>query len=303
MAITPKRPLFDRSTQYGWYDYGNFEQHPANIWFVGSCVTGCTDAFGWGMNPDSPFATLDYAVGQCTNSVGDVIYVLPGHTETVAAAGGLTLDIIGITIIGIGDGTYQPVVTLTDAASDVLVNAASITVEGIHFMAGVADVLAAIDIDATDFTLRRCRFTGDGTFNAIIWIQDAAAAASDRITIEDCLFADNAANNTHAINFAGTGTQHIVRRNQFIGHWSTWAIGGAGAIIAATICDNYVYQIHASADSGINLAAATTGVCMNNRACTGQASASQITAPGLGKCQNYGGIIGDSNGLLEPIAT
>jgi len=303
MATTPKRPLFDRNSQYGWYDYGNFEKHPGNIWFVGSCITGCADAFGWGMNPDSPFATLDYAVGQCVNSQGDVIYCLPGHVETVAAAAGLTLDVIGITIIGVGQGVYQPTVALTAALSDVLVNAASITVEGIHFMAGIADVVAAIDVDATDFTLRNCRFTGDGTFNAIIWIQDGAAATSDRITVEDCVFADNAANNTHAINFAGTGTQHIVRRNQFIGHWSTGAIFGAGAIIAANISDNYIYQIHASVDSGINLAAATTGVCMNNRVNTGNASANQITAIGLGKCQNYGGIIGDSNGLLEPIAT
>jgi len=42
MAIAQRTPLFDRNPQYGWYDYGNFEKHPANIWFVGNCATGST---------------------------------------------------------------------------------------------------------------------------------------------------------------------------------------------------------------------------------------------------------------------
>ena len=36
---------------------------------------------------DTPFSTIDAAVGQCVANQGDVILVKPGHIETVTAAG------------------------------------------------------------------------------------------------------------------------------------------------------------------------------------------------------------------------
>lgn len=295
--------LFERQQPHGMYDYANFQRHPGDVYFVGSTVTGASDAAGWGHNPDSPFATLVYAESQCTSSQGDVIYLLPGHAEEVATAGALTIDVIGLTIIGVGEGGLQPTITLTAAAADILINAASVTIEGVHFVAGAADVIAAIDVDATDFTLRRCKFTGGAGLNALIWIQDAAAQASDRITVEDCHCCDVDASNTHFINFAGTGTEHVFRRNTLIGDWGTMAVGGAGVVTRATVCDNYIYNVATDADAGINFAATATGVMFNNMCSTGHASASSVTAQGFAKCENYGGLISDANGLLEPIAT
>ena len=40
-----------------------------------------------------PFATIDYAIGQCTANNGDLIMVMPGHTETVTAAAGIAVDV------------------------------------------------------------------------------------------------------------------------------------------------------------------------------------------------------------------
>ena len=39
-----------------------------------------------------PFETIDYAVSQCKANRGDVIYVMPGHVETISSASGLDLD-------------------------------------------------------------------------------------------------------------------------------------------------------------------------------------------------------------------
>ena len=164
MAIAQRTPLFDRNPQYGWYDYGNFEKHPANIWFVGNCATGSTarsDGAGFGMSPDSPFLTIAYALTQCTASAGDVIYCLPGHVEAVLATD-LTLNVIGVTIIGIGEGAYQPIISLDAEGSTVAVSAASVTIEHMHIVANFADVSVAITVAASDFTLRNCRCTGDG---------------------------------------------------------------------------------------------------------------------------------------------
>jgi len=303
----PRTALFNRQLLHGFNDYVNFAKHPAGIFFVGSTVAGAANRADFGSNPDTPFLNLTYAIGQATDSVGDVIYLLPGHVETVTAAAGLVFNKIGLTVIGIGEGALRPIIRLTTInTADVDFDAASVTIENVEFQAGRADIVAALDINATDVTLRRCRFVEQGAnLNALIWIQDAAAAGSDRITVEDCVAidVDAGAAGTHFINFAGTGTEHIFRRNTLIGDWGTMAIGGAGVVTRATVCDNYVYNIATDADCGINFAATATGVMFRNLVCTGHASASSITAQGFAKCQNYGGIIADSNGLLEPIAT
>jgi hypothetical protein len=273
---------------------------------VDSGHAAATDGAGYGRNPDRPFATLDYAVGQCTANNGDIIYCMPGHAETVIAAGGLDLDVAGITIRGLGSGSDQPTVTLTtDPNADVDVDAANITVEGIHFVAGVGDIVAAIDVNNHDFTLRNCRFTGDNAgLNALIWVQDALAGGSDRITIEDCYCNDVDASNTHFVNFAGTGTGHIIRRNTLIGDFGTICVGGAGIVTYVVITDNVIYNAAATVDSCINLAAATTGIVMRNLCAGAAAQANGVTATACAIAENYYGVIAeDLSAILDPIAT
>lgn len=255
---------------------------------------------------DSPFATIDFAVSQCTANVGDVIVVMPGHAETVSAAGGLTLDVAGITIIGIGDGASQPTVTLdTVATADVDVDAANITVVNLHFVAGVADIAAAIDVNADDFTLRNCRMTGDNAgLNALIWVQDAAAGGSDRITIEDCYCEDRDASNTHFVNFAGTGNGHRVVGNVLHGDWGTMAVGGAGVITNCYIADNVINNDATDGDSCINLAATATGSVVRNLCAGGAAQANGVTATACLIAENYYGVLSeDLSAILDPIAT
>lgn len=303
MATFVRTPLFDRNPHHGWYDYANFQRHPGNIWFVQCTHPRGADADGWGRSPDSPFLTIDYAVGQCTDNQGDVIYALPGHVENLTAAASLDLDVAGITIIGIGEGVLQPTISFTTVNTvDVDIDAAGITIEHMRFQAAVAAIAAAIDVNADDFTLRNCRFDSDGVGNALIWVQDAAAGGSDAIYIEDCQVYEVAAN-TQFINLAGTGTGHVIRNNHFVGNWTTACIGGAGAVVAITVCDNYISNADATNDNCINLAAGVTGLVINNRAANGAADNNQIVANACVKCENYGGLIADSSGVLEPVAT
>lgn len=259
-----------------------------------------------GKSPTRPVASIDYAVSLCTADKGDVIIVMPGHTEEVTAAAGLDLDVAGIHVFGVGNGTLMPKVRLsTIATADVDVDAANITVEGIHFVAAVADITAAIDVNATNFTLRRCKFTEEeATENALIWVQDAAAAGSDFLTIEDCFCIDQDAANTHFVNFAGTPTGCVVRRNVLIGDWGTAAIGGAGVVVNCVVADNYISNAATDNDSCINFAATATGLCINNRVGSEAAQANQITAGDMVICENYAAVrTEDLQGILDPIAT
>lgn len=277
---------------------------PGKIFWVCSNATGATDSARYGKNPGAPFATLDFAIGQCTDSRGDVIYVMPGHAETVATAGALDLDKIGLTIIGIGNGTLQPTITLTDAASDVDVDAASITVENLNFVANDDDVLVCLDVNADDFTIRKCRFTGAAvTKNFHVCIQDAAATASDRITVEDCHFLQIDAANTSCIKLGGTGDGHIIRRNIFIGDW-TVCIDGSGVVTLCIVVDNVISNAASDVDGCIKFAATATGIIMRNLCCGAAAQANGVTATAMAIAENYYGVISeDLSAILDPIAT
>lgn len=123
-----------------------------NVYWVDS-NTG-SDSGSKGGTFDHPFDTIDYAVGRCTADNGDIILVKPGHVETVIAAGGLDLDVAGITIIFMGEGANKAYITFTTAVSaDMDVDAASITLINPKFVAGIDALTGPIDVNATDFTI------------------------------------------------------------------------------------------------------------------------------------------------------
>ena len=302
--MTVRSALFVNKQSGGMFAIEDMARSTGNRWYVDS--GSGTDSAGYGQSPDSPTATIDYAVGLCTANNGDIIYVMPGHAETVSAAAGLALDVAGITVIGIGKGADQPTVTLdTIVTADVDVDAAGITVENLHFVAGFADIAAAIDVNADDCTLRRCRFTGDNAgLNAKIWIQDAAATASDRITVEKCYCEDRDASNTHFVNFAGTGNGHRIIDNILHVDCGTITIGGAGVITNCLIRGNIINNAANTVDSCINLAATATGSVVGNLCAGAAVQANGVTATACLIAENYYGVLAeDLSAILDPIAT
>ena len=105
-------------TSFGVPVMGGGVEIPAstgNYFFVHS-GTG-SDAYD-GKNPkvvdrsSGPFATVDYAIGKCTASNGDVVIVMPGHAETLTAA--VTVDVAGVQVIGLGPDRFAPGGSRTD---------------------------------------------------------------------------------------------------------------------------------------------------------------------------------------------
>src|SRR5215208_5621214 len=106
---------------------------------------------------DRPWGTINYAAGRC--SVGDIIYVKPGHIETVTAAAGLALATAGIAIIGHGAGASRPKINFTTATTaDMDVDAASITMMNFLFTGGIDALAAPLDVNASDFALVNCEY-------------------------------------------------------------------------------------------------------------------------------------------------
>ena len=124
------------------------------IFYVDSGAAGAGNGPGGGLTSQSPFATLDYAVGQCTANNGDVIYLMPGHAETIIADSGVDIDVAGITVIGLGLGAARPTFTFTTAVTaDFKLAAASTVVVNVLFLGGLDATTGVIEISAADCAL------------------------------------------------------------------------------------------------------------------------------------------------------
>lgn len=210
--MSNKTALFSNAQPGGVYVIADAPEHPGNIWFVDSGHDNKADSVGAGGSPDRPLATIDYAIGLCTASNGDVIYVAPGHAETLTAA--ITCDVAGVKIVGLGEGALRPQLTVAANGIDgITVTADNVTIENLYFNeATVASAAANINIAADSCTVRRVHMDMGANDRDGFTI----TAAGERPTIEDCTAKVTANGPDTWITFEGVIDRPIVRRNIII---------------------------------------------------------------------------------------
>lgn len=117
--------------------------------FVNS-VTGATG------NPgtfEQPLNSVDRAMDFVVADSNWIIVCQPGHAETLTAAGGVTMDVAGVSVIGLGVGNDRPRFTFSTATSaSWLVTAANCMVSNIVGIAGVDSLTNPFHIQAAGFT-------------------------------------------------------------------------------------------------------------------------------------------------------
>lgn len=130
---------------------------------------------------DSPFGTLDYAVGQCMASRGDIIFIKPGHAETISTATALALDVAGVAIVGLGTGSLRPTFTLDTATTATIgVTAANVAVKNCVFTANFADIVSFFTLGAAKFfTLEGNSFKATATNMNSLYVVDTNATTAD----------------------------------------------------------------------------------------------------------------------------
>lgn len=147
-----------------------------NYYFVDS-ATGSNGNEGTSMG--SPLGTVAFAVTKCVAGNGDVIVVLPGHTETVASATALPLDKAGVSIVGLGSGGIRPTFTLSTAnTSTIAVSADNVSVSNCIFVANFLSIAAAFTLStAKNFTLAGNTFTdASGSLNFLNIVKSTGGA-------------------------------------------------------------------------------------------------------------------------------
>lgn len=152
-----------------------------------------------GKSPEAAFKTLDYAIGQCTASKGDVIFLMPGHAETTTA---IALDVAGVRIIGLGVGRNRPTLTATTGASDLIdVTADNCRLQNIRLAGAASGCTSLISLAANDFECIGCSLEhGAAPTVAVI-----VTGGYDRFTFKDCVFLGTAAGPDCSIDLQGSG--------------------------------------------------------------------------------------------------
>ena len=183
-----------------------------------------------------PFATIDYAIGQCTASRGDIIMVMPGHTETVSAASGIDLDVAGVAIIGLGRGSLRPTLNFTATASTMTMAAANCMIHNLLFTGGIDAVVSPIVVSAADNIISSCELrdvTGQMTDGIL------TTAAADRLKILNHVHDGAAAAGTNAAIAIVGGDNIEITIDRMDGNF---AVGGIDIRTTATT-DLHVHDV------------------------------------------------------------
>lgn len=269
----------------------------------------------------SPFATIAYAMTQCSANRGDIIFVKPGHAETISSAAILTLTVAGVAIVGLGKGSSRPTLTYTTAATaNVPFTAANLTITNILHIANFANIVSAYTATGTatptDLTIDNCEFRDNASnLNFIKTVTGNATANS----MDGFIYSNN------NVYFLGTtaATQAVIiasatRRTKYLDNYVNAPVlndtavlvdFGANNQLDLDMGRNRVVRPSTSTTGGSLFsggASASTGYVYDNYSWHLDNSAALLapTGTGLGFQNNFSMITGaaDKSGLINPAA-
>jgi hypothetical protein len=284
---------------------GITKPHAGNVFFVDSghaaAVDSTTNGLGQGTAPTLPFATIDFAIGACTANNGDVIYVMPGHAETLTAASAIDVDVAGVSIIGLGNGAARPTITMNHVDATVELAAANCLLKNILFKV-TADSTIVLDVNAADCTIEDCEFRyGTGKeWVTCIDVNGGAANACDRTKIIGCVFQSPVAGAANCIGLDEVADMVLIERCVFRGDFSDAAIHNPTGKVLTRLCiKDCDIENTQTGDHAVELVSACTGTLIRNFYSTNALA----TAVDPGACfsfECYACHQADKNGVLTP---
>lgn len=271
----------------------------AKIWGVGTTgkffIVGASalegynrETYMWGgASPNGVpvvYTTIAAAVASCVASRGDVIFVMPGHTENITSSTYLNINIAGVSVIGLGTGNARPTLTITTAASALLTISAAncgwynMILDG----TGVASVTTMVSITAAGVTIKGCKFINANSTNQA-GVVITTTATADQLTIDSNLFIGTTdAGTTNALQLIGSD-DIVITNNYFHGAYTTTlgAINNiTSACLRALIKDNTIINATTSATKAVVMLSSSTGMITGNKIGIGSGAAPFTFAAG-----------------------
>jgi len=254
------------------------QTHPGAVFWVDNGTTGLLVGQRGGSNGnkgtfDSPFSTLEYAFSQCETNRGDIIFIKPGHAESIISATALNFDVAGVAVVGLGAGTARPTFTFTTAnTATIPVTANNISVSNVLFVGNFLSIASAITVAAAaDFAVENCEFRDtSATAGFLSIVTTTVTVNADRMRFVDNKVVCTATTTPGpTVVVAGTMTGLTVNDNR-ITHTTisndVSALIDHGALVMTDmqVMRNYVYSVNTTTASGaiLVLTSATTGTGM-----------------------------------------
>lgn len=262
---------------------------------------------------NSVYNTVDAAISACLAGRGDVIYVAPGHTETVTASS-IAHDVAGVMVVGLGHGESRPTFTYGAAAATITVSADNCGWTNCRFIANFADVASAFTLStAKSFKLEGCTFLDTSSilnFLSIL-VTDATNNRADGLTVVGNFVETLAATQNAFISILANQDRIRIEGNDV----TKAATNDAGQFITlsskvitgARIRNNTLVIVGATgATVGIFLtgsATTCTGIVAYNLVASLDTTSELIATPGTGLkyFENYYTGTADASGKLWPV--
>lgn len=305
MSGGARTALFNRQQPGGLFSIIDVVDHPGDVFFVDSTHANKSNSVGSGRGPDAPFATLDYAIGQCASGDGDVIYVMPGHAENITAADSINCDIAGVTIIGLGRGNNMPTFSATAAAGGVTIAAANVAICNVRLLSNfTGGATQAITVAAAGVGCSLVGIELRETVNTKEWLVGIGVATGvTDLLISKCSIVDLLGGSmTNAILFAGTSSDCVIEDCYIFVDSSDDVIDH---LTAASV--NLVVRrcVVVNADTGaagycLRYKSDGTGIAHDNRFAYNKVDAEVSVGAAAWWFQNYASNTIAESGLLDP---
>lgn len=292
------------------------------VFFVGDSSTAELDrlkALFLG-DPDGELHYFD-DLEECLNSgavvanSGAVILLAEGHSETVSTATSINLDIAGVTIVGLGNGSLRPTISFTTATTATIpVSAANVTIKNVIFTASFADIVATFTLAAAaNFVLEDCYINASAVDVNFLNVVDTSAttSAANGLAIRNCKWIepDTATlslvkldGDNSDVEISGNFVQLGVNNNEA----ALMTVADGKSVFNLQMVDNIVYRLNTDTATGGILfhtnQSDNSGVVAGNFAQHADtASELLLTASsGLGVFNNYASGVAGASGYILP---
>jgi hypothetical protein len=251
--------------------------------------TGAQDGDDYFAASGSLVSSINEGLKRCRSGQGDVVFVLPGHTETHSTSGAIWPNLVaGAQIVGLGrpGASNNPTVTLSHTGASLALGSANVAVTGLNVASSTAALTAAVSVTAAgvSFSGNYVAFTGALGANPPVAITGAA----------DCHFSGNViiANSTDpVVEITNAATTNLAVLGNLIRQVQGTS-GGAGISVASTtgISGWIAYNLIKTATDGtpaslgvvIGANAASTVGSFQNFAMDGGSGGSGLLSPAVG---------------------
>lgn len=261
------------------------------------------------------YTTIPLAIaGGVVASRGDIIFLAPGHTESISSSSTLTMSIAGVTVISLGTGSLRGTVTLDTAnTATINVSAANVGFKNVIFVANFLNVAALFTLTtAAEFNVVNCEVRDtDTTHNFVAMVVTSTTSnAADGLTITGSKFILVITTGaTKLVSALGTNDRWTITGN----YYSTPTTGTGAVIPVATgksitnlILDGNKFTLVQTAGlaTGVLITADTagSGYVSNNLVQTAATTPLPVTAArGFIQTNNLFTHTADKSGYVMPV--